>query len=110
MAIKMRAIGCKIVELLETSAAVQKFSQEELDLLAPLEHTRWNVERLLSGWRYGTPSDKDRRINENIQPWEDLLPSTKKYDYEAVEDIPTILAMASPPLQVVKHQSQSRMR
>ena len=109
VALKMRAIGCEIVDVTDTRPAVQKFSQDELDALAPLEHTRWNAERLLAGWRYGTPSDKPRRINENLQPWEDLDSSTRKYDYEAVEDIPKILALACPPLKVVRrNQAQAQ--
>ncbi len=61
-----------------------------------------NAERLLAGWRYGTPSDKSRRINEKITEWGSLHDSIKKYDYGAIEDIPVILAMTNPPLKVVQ--------
>jgi len=104
MTVKMRAIGCEIVDAKDTRPAIQKFTHRELDFLAPVEHTRWNAERLLAGWRYGTPSDKSRRINENITAWELLDPSIQKYDYEAIEDVPVILAMANPPLKVVRKQ------
>lgn len=107
MAVKIRAIGCEIVDETDPRSPVQKFSKDELDLLAPLEHTRWNAERLLAGWRYGTETDYSRRINKNIQPWGNLDPGTKKYDYEAVEDIPLIMAFANPPLKVVRRQSES---
>jgi hypothetical protein len=105
IAIKMRAIDCEVVDAAKDARpALETFTRDELDLLAPLEHTRWNAERLLAGWRYGIPSDKSRRINENIQPWENLFPSTKRYDYEAIEDIPTIMAMAIPPLKVARRK------
>jgi hypothetical protein len=102
MAIKMRAIGCEIVDAKDSRLSLQTFSRQELEILAPVEHRRWNAERLLAGWRYGARTDKARRINENITEWESLDDSVKKYDFEAVEDIPFILALASPPLKVVR--------
>jgi hypothetical protein len=104
MAVKMRAIGCEITDSADARPAVNEFTLHELDILAPVEHTRWNAERLLAGWRYGTPSNKVRRINENITGWDILDPSIKKYDYEAIGDIPLILAKASPPLKVVRRK------
>ena len=110
IAIKMRAIGCEVVEAADPRPAVERFTHNEQNILAPLEHTRWNAERLLAGWRYGTPSDKARRINENITGWEFLDDSVKKYDYEAIEDIPLILAKASPPQKVVRRKLPVRFR
>jgi hypothetical protein len=83
---------------------LEQFTLNEQNILAPFEHTPWNAERLLAAWRYGTPSDKAHRINENITGWEFLDDSVKKYDYEAIEDIPLILAKASPPLKVVRRK------
>lgn len=102
IAIKLRAIGCKLVKTSDPGEAVEKIEWKEIELLAPVEHGRWNAERLLAGWRYGTPSNKEERINENLKTWEELDKSIRKYDEEAVEDIPDIVKRASPPLKVVR--------
>jgi hypothetical protein len=103
--IKLRAIGCQAVEKSRPHEAVTHFSLDEIETLAEMEHARWNAERWLSGWRYGTPSNKKERINENLQPWDALHDSIKKYDREAVANIPMILGRAKPPLKVVRIKS-----
>jgi hypothetical protein len=75
---------------------------EEIALLAELEHRRWNAERWLAGWRYGTPSSKAKRTNEYLVPWNELDPSIQKYDREAVMSIPARLKLAKPPMKVVR--------
>jgi Trk K+ transport system NAD-binding subunit len=102
IAIKLRAICCKLAPVTDTGDAVTKFTASDVELLARQEHQRWNVERLLAGWRYGTPSNKDRRISENLAGWEELAESIRDYDRKAVEMIPTLLAQAKPPMKVVR--------
>lgn len=101
-AIKLRAIGCEIVEASDPREAVRVFTPVEIELLAEMEHARWNAERLLSGWRYGTPSNKKERINENIRPWDELDDTIKEYDRQAVANIPAILESSTPPMKVVR--------
>ena len=105
--IKLRAIGCELAPASDPRGAVAKFTEAEIALLAELEHRRWNAERWLAGWRYGTPSDKPRRINANLVPWCDLDPSIQKYDREAVTSIPARLKLATPPMKVVRTIAQS---
>jgi hypothetical protein len=81
---------------------VAKFAPSEVELMAEMEHRRWNAERWLAGWRYGTPSNKARRINENLVPWDDLPDSIKKYDRETVQDIPALVGLSKPPKKVVR--------
>ncbi|HEY3862612.1 MAG TPA: NAD(P)-binding protein [Verrucomicrobiae bacterium] len=102
MANKLRAIGCEIAGTSDSRRAEERFTNEERDILAPLEHTRWNAERLLAGWRYGTPTDKTCRISENITDWNSLHESIQNYDYEAIDEMPIILSKASPPLKAVR--------
>jgi hypothetical protein len=100
--IKLRAIGCALADLNDPREAVTQFTDREVELLAEVEHRRWNAERRLAGWRYGTPSDKAERINENIVRWDELHDSTKDYDRETVRDIPEMLRRAKPPKKVVR--------
>jgi voltage-gated potassium channel Kch len=102
IAIKLRAIGCKMVKASEPGEAIEKIDWKEIEMLAPVEHARWNAERRLAGWRYGTPSNKNLRISENIAEWENLDKSIREYDEQAIADIPAVLQRANPPLKVVR--------
>ena len=106
-AIKLRAIGCEMVEESDGREAVEVFTNREIELLAEMEHTRWNAGRWLAGWRYGTPSKKESRISDNLCSWGDLHDSIKKYDCEAVANIPGILRLAAPPMKVVRLTAQT---
>ena len=94
MGIKLRAIGCRIVPAAAAGAAAEAFSAEEVEMLAELEHRRWNAGRWLSGWRYGKETDKARRIHNGLVPWKELTQAIKEYDRETVRKIPQWLADA----------------
>ncbi|MHC1769483.1 MAG: NAD-binding protein [Verrucomicrobiia bacterium] len=102
IAIKLRAVGCVLAEKSAPGDAVTQFSPTEIGLLAQLEHSRWNAERWLAGWRYGTPSDKNNRVSENLAHWDDLHHSIQNYDWQAVEKISEMLTHAKPALKIVR--------
>ena len=85
--IKLRAIGCELVDKHDKRSPVAAFTHDETKFLAQLEHERWNAERLLAGWTHGTKSDKPKRVNKNICGWDALDEITKRYDEEAVDGI-----------------------
>lgn len=99
--IKLRAIGFKLVPASDAGESVIKFTPAEIELLAPVEHRRWNVERWLAGWHYGTPSDKTNRISENLVSWDELHDSIRDYDRKAIELIPALLAQMKPQMKAV---------
>ena len=74
-------------------------------MLADLEHRRWNAERWLSGWCYGSETDKLRRIHNCLVAWDKLPNEIKEFDREVVRKIPQWLANASPKLKVVRSVS-----
>ena len=45
-------------------------SEEEMNRLAEMEHGRWNVERLLHGWRYAEMKDVGKKLSPYLVPWE----------------------------------------
>jgi hypothetical protein len=94
MGIKLRAIGCRIAPAAAADAAVDAFTAEEVEILAELEHRRWNAGRWLSGWRYGKQTDKARRIHNCLVPWKELTEAIKEYDRETVRKMPQWLADA----------------
>jgi hypothetical protein len=88
---KLRAFGYEAVPKNDPRPAIAGFSPEQVERLAIMEHDRWVAERRVAGWVYGESSDKPRRINANLVPWEQLTESTKGYDREAVRLIPALL-------------------
>ena len=57
-----------------------------------MEHGRWNFERVLDGWQYGTIKDVDKKINPSIVPWKELPEKVKNWDRNAIKKIPEVLA------------------
>jgi len=69
-----------------------KFSKAEVERMAEMEHGRWNFERVLDGWQYGTIKDVDKKINPSIVPWKELPEKVKNWDRNAIKKIPEVLA------------------
>lgn len=89
--VKMRAIGCDIVEVNDTRPTI-KFTQNELIMLAKLEHKRWNAERSLAGWTYNETRNNNIRKTPDLTNWENLTKEIQDYDMNAVKSIPEVLA------------------
>lgn len=92
--VKLRAVGCCDVAREAPGAAVEAFTEDEVELLAKMEHNRWNAERFLGGWTKGkcAPEDKERlRITPYLVPWEELPNDIQEYDRDAVREIPAHL-------------------
>lgn len=89
IAIKLRAVGLEEVPRDDPRPAAA-FSDAERELLAKVEHTRWNAERRLAGWTFG-PKNVSARTNPNIVEWSELADDIRKYDFDAIDAIPLIL-------------------
>lgn len=109
------SIPCKLASLRimrglkpdDTSQDQQPLTEKEIHTLAVVEHNRWNVEKLLMGFRrpkenedkYEHPEFKDELkankkifIHHDIRPFSDL-DDIQQMDYEIVKHIPWILKM-----------------
>lgn len=93
---KLELIGAMLVPapLPDPAEPPFEFTADELELLARQEHERWMKEKLETGWRYGPHRDNDRKIHDQLKPWEELDEPNRDKDREAVEEIPQILAQA----------------
>jgi ppGpp synthetase/RelA/SpoT-type nucleotidyltranferase len=60
--------------------------------MAEMEHGRWNIERLLRGWRYAAKRSDEQKRSPYLVPWQLLTRDIRKYDYDAVCHFPEILA------------------
>lgn len=67
--------------------------EEGIRLLAEMEHGRWNVERLLRGWRHAKTKDIANKLNPCLVPWPALLDikgqNYQPYDVNAIRAMPT---------------------
>lgn len=92
---KLTRISCIVHKVKNREVAPVRFTKSEIEVMAEMEHGRWNVERLLDGWKKGAPKDIARKISPYIVPWSELPEDIKEYDRETVKKIPEFLANVS---------------
>ena len=91
---KLESIGLQVVPK-DESVTPAVFSEQEIEVLARMEHARWNVERLLDGWTLGEKHVADK-TNPCLVSWKDLeqLANTpQEWDRQAVRQIPDLLGL-----------------
>ncbi len=81
------------VEETKSPAIFDAFEKAEVEFMAQLEHGRWMIERLRDGWRYG-PRDDEKKLHDNLLPWEELSEEIRQFDRDSVLAFPEILATA----------------
>jgi uncharacterized membrane protein len=82
---KLAIIGCLMVPAFDSTLDFA-FDDEELQLLARLEHQRWLTERTAQGFEHGPARDGRRR--PDLVPWERLSDEARAMNIEAVQRIP----------------------
>ncbi len=90
--VKLRAVGCTSGPADPGRQAVTAFADGEVELLARMEHARWNAERRLAGWTPG-PRDPERRTTPYLVPYDELPDEIQDYDRQAVRQIPALLEL-----------------
>ena len=108
--IKLAMLRCmRGLKMDDNSMDTKPLSDEEVDILARLEHNRWNVEKLLMGFRKAHKDEdkyevedegkkkelkknKERFIHHDIRPF-DQLDAVKELDMELSRYIPWIMKM-----------------
>lgn len=70
------------------------FSDEEVEIMAEIEHGRWNMERLASGWKYNKNKNTELKHSPYIVGWDDLADNVKNWDREPIKKWPGILQKA----------------
>jgi hypothetical protein len=66
----------------------------DAELLAEMEHGRFNYERLSGGWEFGESRQVSHMISPYLTPWSDLEEEVKKWDRDAVDAIDNALCEA----------------
>ncbi len=90
-AIKLEAAGCELEELTGWLDEPFSFTDEEVELLAEMEHERWVVDRIRNRWVLGA-KDLHRKRSPHLVSWADLPEDIREYDRVFVRGLPMILA------------------
>jgi hypothetical protein len=96
---KLDAVGCEARRLTDWDwdGTSVRFSEDEIETLARLEHDRFVAERKAGKWKPGPPGarkDVGRRINPTLVPWEELSDDEKRKDVNQAIRLPATLARA----------------
>ena len=90
---KLHQIGCTAHKVTDRDITPMTFTEDEIEIMAEMEHARWNVERLLDGWKWGERRDVTRKISPHVVPWSELPDDVKEWDRQTVRKIPEFLAI-----------------
>jgi hypothetical protein len=100
---KLAKVGCRAVVASPGDLAEFVFREEQIEVLAQMEHDRWVAERAEDGWARGNPSDAVRLRSPYLVTWEEMSEEVRDLDRDAVRAIPRVLASAG--LAVSKKRS-----
>ncbi len=89
---KLNEIGCTVHKVTDRNIELLTFTNQEIEVLAEMEHGSWNVERLMNGWRWGPVKDVDKKTSPHLVKWSELPEDVKDWDRDAVRSIPELLA------------------
>lgn len=96
------------LDVADCSMDMTELTTDEIEILARVEHNRWNVEKLLMGFRTPKPEEdkymhpeaacelvKNKKlfIHHDIKPYKELSEKIKQLDREFSEYIPWIMKM-----------------
>jgi len=90
----LEAAGFGVRKSVGEPVILKDFTPVEIELMAELEHGRWNIERLCDGWRFGTIRDNPKKIHNCLVAWEKLPDDIREYDRKSVRAFPAIVAKA----------------
>jgi len=96
---KLGRIGCTVVKTEGRKVAKMTLTGDEIEVMAEMEHARWNVERLLDGWKWSMNRNVVKKISPYLVGWADLPEDVKEWDRETVRKIPEFLAKVGLEIQ-----------
>ena len=88
---KLQAIQCDIELLTDWDEELFKFTPEEVEKLAIMEHNRFVTERTDQGYIFGKEKDITKKVSPYLKPYEDLPENVKEIDRNEIRTIPSIL-------------------
>ncbi len=107
----LRGLGLRVRALADADKARPPLKMEEvvgengIQILAEMEHGRWNVERLSRGWRFNPHKDISRKLSPYLVAWEQVPPNIQKYDVDAIRGLPAKLREVGLELEKIEASS-----
>jgi hypothetical protein len=89
---KLHRIGCTVHKITDRDIVLMEFTEDEIEIMAKMEHARWKDERLLDGWRWGEKRDIIKKTSPYLIDWSELPEDVKERDRQTVCKIPEFLA------------------
>jgi voltage-gated potassium channel Kch len=88
----LKAVGCTIAPLMDWGAERLQFSEDEIEVMASLEHERWCADQVRHGWKFA-PGNKDiqNRTHPDLLPWENLPETEKEKNRIPSRELPSLL-------------------
>ncbi len=89
---KLRQMGYTVRKITDRNIKPMTLTEDEIEIMAEMEHGRWNVERLINGWKWADKRDIIRKTSPYLVGWPELPEDVKEWDRELVRQIPEFLA------------------
>jgi hypothetical protein len=91
----LNKVGYSLAPLNDWDAPSLKFSAEQVESMAQLEHQLWSEEKIKDGWTYA-PGGKDlrARTNPDLVAWEVLAEDEREKNRELITGLPLLLENA----------------
>ena len=89
---KLRKIGYGFDPVTGRKAIAIKFTEQEIETIAELEHERFVSERKINGWVLNKKRDVKKKLSPYLVPWNELPDKIKEYDRQAMRAMPEFLA------------------
>ncbi len=83
--IKLRAIGYHYEKKKKSKKSLELINDDDVLLLAKMEHKRFCAERWLDGWELADITDRLRKLNSTLKCWEDLEEKDRVKDIDQVK-------------------------
>ena len=109
---KLCRIGCTVHKVTDRPIRLMTFTEDEIEIMAEMEHERWHRERLLGGWTRGEKRDVMKRASPYLVPSSELAEEVREVDRQMVRRIPELLAKVGLEIgpQSCRHRSRGGSR
>ncbi|MFO7944062.1 MAG: NAD-binding protein [Anaerolineales bacterium] len=85
-----------------------KEEEDEVVMMASVEHELWRQTHIDSGWRVGPRKDPEKKTHPHLVSWEKLPASEKRKNKKFIRDLPRILARAGFQVMKIKEEDAEK--
>ena len=85
---KLNEIGFVIEEVDTETKPMKPFTEEQIEIMAEMEHARWMAEKIIAGWKYGSYKDIGNKTHPSLVPWIELSEPMKEIDRNLIKNMP----------------------